>query len=112
MYTVYRSAMIVLTPTAGILIVATTAINEVNAGRPRHDYDAMYEDVPGTPECWTDGFDAGANDDYDSDRASECSDIPGDQYERAYELAKDICDKDAEVDKSGGDCDDAREADN
>jgi hypothetical protein len=45
-------------------------------------------------------------------KISECSDIPGDQYERAYELAKDICDKDAPVDKSGGDCDDAREADN
>ncbi|MGH9978582.1 MAG: hypothetical protein ACRD8Z_22535 [Nitrososphaeraceae archaeon] len=33
----------------------------------------------------------------------------GDQHNRAFEVALDICDEDAEVDKSGGDCEDARE---
>jgi hypothetical protein len=39
-----------------------------------------YEDVPGAPECWVDGYDAGFVGKYDKDRAQECKDIPGDQF--------------------------------
>jgi hypothetical protein len=93
-----------------LMVSAATAttVSNLYAGGPRLDGPETPD--PDVGACWVDGFDDGANDDYDSKKASECSDIPGDQYERAFELAKDICDEDAEVDKSGGDCADAREA--
>lgn len=59
-------------------------ISNVNAGGPRLDYDERYEDVPGAPECWVDGYDAGFAGDYDRNRADECKDIPGDQYNRSW----------------------------
>ena len=59
-------------------------ISHVNAGGPRLDYDERYEDVPGAPECWVDGYDAGFAGDYDRNRADECKDIPGDQYNRSW----------------------------
>lgn len=42
------------------------------------------ENVPGVPECWVDGYDAGFAGVYDKDRANECNDIPGDQYNRSW----------------------------
>jgi len=39
------------------------------AGGPRLDYDEAYTDVPGAPECWVDGYDAGFAGKYDQDRA-------------------------------------------
>ena len=60
-------------------------ISNVNAGGPRLDYDERYEDVPGAPECWVDGYDAGFAGEYDRNRADECKDIPGDQYNRSWQ---------------------------
>src|SRR5918996_4216716 len=54
------------------------------AGGPRLDYDEAYADVPGAPECWVDGYDAGFAGKYDEDRANECADIPGDQYNTSW----------------------------
>jgi len=34
-------------------------VSNVYAGGPRLDYSETYEDVPGAPECWVDGYDAG-----------------------------------------------------
>jgi hypothetical protein len=65
-----------------LLFVATIA--NVYAGGPRLDYDERYEDVPGAPECWVDGYDAGFAQKYDKDRADECADIPGDQYNASW----------------------------
>ncbi|MGH9982510.1 MAG: hypothetical protein ACRD8W_00965 [Nitrososphaeraceae archaeon] len=47
-----------------LLMLAT--ISNVYASRPRLDYDERYEDVPGAPECWVDGYDAGFAQKYDT----------------------------------------------
>jgi hypothetical protein len=60
------------------------AIPNVYAGGPRLDWDQRYEDIPGAPECWVDGYDAGFAGKYDKDRANECKDIPGDQYNASW----------------------------
>ena len=65
-----------------LLMIAT--ITNVYASGPRLDYDERYEDVPGAPECWVDGYDAGFAQKYDKDRADECNDIPGDQYNASW----------------------------
>lgn len=81
------------------------------AGGPRHDYDESYEDVPGGPECWTDGFDDGANDSYDKERAEECED-KGDQYNRGFNAGVESC-TDENIERSSSvekDCIDARSA--
>jgi len=67
-----------------ISLLMLTAIPSAYAGGPRLDYDEAYEDVPGAPECWVDGYDAGFAAVYDKDRANECNDIPGDQYNRSW----------------------------
>jgi hypothetical protein len=54
-----------------LLMLAT--ISNVFASGPRLDYDERYEDVPGAPECWVDGYDAGFAQKYDKDRAQECN---------------------------------------
>jgi hypothetical protein len=59
-------------------------VSNVYAGGPRLDYSETYEDVPGAPECWVDGYDAGFAGKYDKDRAQECKDIPGDQYNASW----------------------------
>lgn len=91
-----------------ILVFATTA--NVYASGPRLDSgdDVTQEEH----DYWVDDYDSGFAGKYDSDRANECADIPGDQYNRAFEVAFDICFDDNEVDKSGGDCEDAREDSN
>jgi hypothetical protein len=67
-----------------ISLLMLTTISSTYAGGPRLDYDEAYEDVPGAPECWVDGYDAGFAAVYDKDRANECEDIPGDQYNRSW----------------------------
>jgi hypothetical protein len=67
-----------------VLMPMPITISYVNAGGPRLDYDERYEDIPGAPECWVDGYDAGFAGDYDRNRADECKDIPGDQYNRSW----------------------------
>jgi hypothetical protein len=48
-----------------LLMLAT--ISNVYASGPRLDYDERYEDVPGAPGCWVDGYDAGFAQKYDKD---------------------------------------------
>ena len=59
-------------------------MSNVYAGGPRLDWDQRYEDIPGAPECWVEGYDAGFAQKYDKDRADECADIPGDQYNASW----------------------------
>jgi hypothetical protein len=54
------------------------------SGGPRLDYDEAYKDVPGAPECWVNGYDAGFAGKYDKNRAVECKKIDGDQYNTAW----------------------------
>lgn len=68
-----------------IIPIAILLLSNVYASGPRLDYDERYEDIPGAPECWVDGYDAGFAGKYDKVRADECSDIPGDQYNASWE---------------------------
>src|SRR5919106_2622548 len=67
-----------------IPLLIVTSISNVYAVGPRLDYDESYEDVPGAPECWVNGYDAGFAQKYDKDRADECADIPGDQFNASW----------------------------
>lgn len=67
-----------------VTIIPILLVPNVYAGGPRNDYDEAYKDVEGAPECWVDGYDAGFAGKYNEDRADECNDIPGDQYNRSW----------------------------
>ncbi len=67
-----------------IIPIFILLVPNVYASGPRLDYDERYEDVPGAPECWVDGYDAGFAQKYDENRANECKDIPGDQYNASW----------------------------
>lgn len=66
-----------------VTAVFALGIQNVNAGGPRMDWDERYEDIPGAPECWIDGWDDGQNGSFDHDRNRECED-KGNQYYRAF----------------------------
>jgi hypothetical protein len=90
-----KRKLVLLLPTLLLLVVPN-----VYASGPRLDYSETYEDVPGAPECWIDGYDAGFAGIYDKDRAQECNDIPGDQYNASWKygcidggLTKQDCDE-------------------
>ena len=68
-----------------IIPIVIFLVPNVFASGPRMDYDERYEDIPGAPECWVDGYDAGFAGKYNIDRANECKDIPGDQYNASWE---------------------------
>lgn len=55
----------------------------VYAGGPERDYDERYEDIPGTNECWYDGYADGQDHPFNHDRNEECKD-KGNQYYRAF----------------------------
>jgi hypothetical protein len=67
-----------------VTILSIIVTVDAFAGGPRGDYDERYEDVPGAPECWVDGYDAGFAQKYDKVRADECADIPGNQYNASW----------------------------
>lgn len=67
-----------------IIPVLMVLVPNVYAGGPRLDWSEDYEDIPGATDCWVDGFDAGFAGKYDKDRAQECNDIPGDQYNASW----------------------------
>lgn len=58
-------------------------IPNVYASGAARDYDEAYEDVPGAPECWYDGYEDGQNNPFNEDRNEECKD-KGNQYYRAF----------------------------
>jgi hypothetical protein len=70
-----------------LLFVATIA--NVYAGGPRHDYPENLEDVP-APECWSDGFDDGAKNDFNEDRDRDCVD-KGNLYNRGFDAGIKSC---------------------
>jgi hypothetical protein len=65
-------------------------------------------DVPEGPECWTVGFDAGANDEFDQDRDDECKD-KGDQYGRGYDAGLRVCHDPEKASVEVDDCEKARD---
>jgi hypothetical protein len=66
-----------------MIIFAAIGIQSAYAGGPRMDWDERYEDIPGAPECWVDGFDDGLENPIDQERNEECRD-KGDQYYRGW----------------------------
>ena len=69
------------------LMLSLTTMPNVYAGGPRLDYDERYSGVPGAPDCWVDGWDYGTAHIYDKTRAEICKDIPGDQFNAAWDHA-------------------------
>ena len=61
----------------------------VYARGPRLDYDEAFQDIEGATECWVDGYDAGFAGVYDRERAEECNEIPGDQYNASWKYGCD-----------------------
>lgn len=79
-----KNLIVIVTLIAGITSIGIVSnYNNVNAGGPRFDYDERYEDIPGAPECWVDGFDDGLEKPIDQDRNEECED-KGNQYYRGW----------------------------
>jgi hypothetical protein len=78
-----------------IVMAAATTITDVYAGGPRHNYDERYEDVPGAPQCWTDGFDDGANNSFDENRDKEFKDL----HSRGFDGGK-VCNEEAALERS------------
>jgi hypothetical protein len=70
----------------GILVLLTiTIMPNVYSSGPRYDYSDDYADIPGAPQCWIDGYDAGFAGIYDQERADECKyEIAGDQYNAVW----------------------------
>ena len=68
-----------------LVVVALVAIGiqSAYAGGPRMDWDERYEDIPGAPECWVDGFDDGRDNPFDHESNEECED-KGNQYYHAF----------------------------
>lgn len=66
-----------------VVTLAAIGIQSAYAGGPRMDWDERYEDIPGAPECWVDGFDDGQNNPFEHERNDECKD-KGNQYYRAF----------------------------
>jgi hypothetical protein len=93
-----------------MISIIAVVIASAFAGGPRHDYDERYEDVPGAPECWTDGFDDGVNDSFDENRDEECKD-KGDLYSRGFKAGTESCtEKNIERNRAvEKDCNDAME---
>jgi hypothetical protein len=80
--------MDLLIPTLSVglvtVMIVSTNISTAFAGGPRMDWDERFENIPGAPECWIDGYDAGFAQKYDKVRADTCADIPGDQYNASW----------------------------
>ncbi|MGA9936133.1 MAG: hypothetical protein WBP83_13535 [Nitrososphaeraceae archaeon] len=78
----FKLSLILVIITIGIALFGYVLV--AYAGGPRLDYDEAYTNVPGAPECWVDGYDAGFAGKYDKDRAGKCNEIEGDQYNTAW----------------------------
>ena len=69
----------------GLIPILTLSISNVYASGPEYDYDEKYENVPGAPECWYDGYADGKNNPFNHDRNDECdNEGMGNQYYRAF----------------------------
>lgn len=80
-----------------VVLVVSVSVNgykyAVYASGPklRLDWDEKYEDIPGAPEWWVDGYDDGLENPFDHDRHEECKD-KSNQYYRAFIVGcKDAC---------------------
>lgn len=62
-----RNALTLSIGVAMVMIV-NTSVNTAFAGGPRMDWDERFEDIPGAPECWVDGFDNGKVDSFSQSR--------------------------------------------
>lgn len=84
---IHKATIKVIAPTGIIIIVimlAGTILITAYAGGPRLDADERYSYIPEAGDCWVDGYDAGFANKYDKDRADECNEIPGDQYNASW----------------------------
>lgn len=103
--------MIIIGTTIAIALLLIATVSNVYAGGPR--YDGPETSDPEVGQCWVDGFDDGANNDYNKDRFKECQE-EGSLYKGAnqYSESFDIglrCLNDVLYEYIKADCDAARE---
>jgi hypothetical protein len=75
-----------LTLSIGLLIVmvVSTNVSTAFAGGPRFDWNGEYDIIPGGPQCWIDGYDAGLETKIDQDRVKQCEFNVGNPYLDAW----------------------------
>ncbi|MGH9984057.1 MAG: hypothetical protein ACRD8W_08885 [Nitrososphaeraceae archaeon] len=62
-----------------LIPVIMLIVPNVYAGGARSDWSDHYDNIPGAPKCWQDGYDDGQNGPFDQVRHEECIvDIPED----------------------------------
>jgi hypothetical protein len=71
-----------------VLMSTTISVYQAYAGGPRLDSSDLDPPIPGSHECWVDGFDAGFAGKYDKNRADECVD-KADEYNGAWKYGCD-----------------------
>jgi hypothetical protein len=81
----------IVTGTIVLLLLLVATVSNAYAGGPR--YDGPETSDPEVGQCWIDGFDAGATDDYSEDRADECGEDGSlyegkNQYDRAFDIGQ------------------------
>jgi hypothetical protein len=67
----------------GLIPVLMLLVPSVYAGGPRGDSSDIDPPIPGSHECWVDGYDAGFAGKYDKDRADGCID-KADEYNGSW----------------------------
>jgi hypothetical protein len=66
------------------VMVVSTNVGTAFASGPRFDWNGEYDVIPGGPQCWIDGYDAGLETSIDLDRVKECEFDVGNPYLDAW----------------------------
>jgi hypothetical protein len=70
-YRLYSIKPVVVLAVALIILFASFLPN-IYAGGPRNDWFTDYNNIPGAPQCWQDGYDDGLDHPFNQDRHKEC----------------------------------------
>jgi len=62
----------VTTATILTLLLVPIVFVYVYAGGARMDWSEKYDDIPGAPQCWVDGYDDGLENPFSQERHKEC----------------------------------------
>jgi hypothetical protein len=73
--------------TLSIVLAAALTLSfipNVYAGGPEYDIDEKYGNLPGSGECWFDGYNTGLEENINQNRLDECYFDPGNAYLDAW----------------------------
>ena len=77
----------IITVVAIIVTLSYFSSQMVAAGGPRFDWNDEYDPLPGGPQCWIDGWDAGLENPLNQTRLKECQYDIGNPYYHAWMAA-------------------------